>query len=274
MAWDDPGHSAHGLARDANGGPRVRTVLALAIGAALVLALLRLVGALDPVAGLGRPGGERPASVGTVADEDEYGAAGFVSFVLDDVQATWAEVFERKDLVYRDATLVLYRGSVASPCGTAPAAAGPFYCPDDGHVYLDLSSYDLERARRADPDDLAGAYVIAREIGHHVQNQIGTMGETRDAQQAHPHDATRLALALELQAACYAGVWAASAEARGVLAHGELDARGAEDRWDVGAALAAPDVAAMLGTPEQRLAWFRIGFATGEPTACDTFAGP
>jgi uncharacterized protein len=272
MAWDDGRHSAHVHPRGT--GSLVRTVLALAVGAALVLVVVRLVSAIDPFTALGRPGGDRPPLQAATEGDDDGGAAGFVSFVLDDVQATWTEVFEGNDLVYRAATLVLYRGTVASPCGSMPAAAGPFYCPDDGHVYLDLSSYDTERVRHGDPDDLAGAYVIAREIGHHVQNQIGTMGEARSAQQAYPHEAHRLALALELQAACYAGVWAASADARGVLGHGDSDLGGGEERWSAGATLVPPDGGPAHGTPEQRLAWFRTGFDTGDPAACDTFAMP
>jgi hypothetical protein len=138
--------------------------------------------------------------------------------VLDDVQATWSGVFEASGLSYQTAQLVLYRDAVESACGVAPAATGPFYCPADANVYLDLSFYDTLRERYGASGDFAEAYVIAHEIGHHVQHQIGTMEAMRRAQQERPEAANELSVALELQADCYAGVWGASVDARAARA--------------------------------------------------------
>jgi uncharacterized protein len=269
--------------RRARFAPNAWTGLVIGFGVVLLLVLLRPLMPGHPLVAPW-PRATTPAHV-AVAGADaaaatgEAGHARFVSFVLDDVQTTWSEVFERHGLVYEDAELVLYRGSVDSPCGAAPAASGPFYCHDDGNVYLDLSSYDGERGLRGTAVDLGETYAIAREIGHHVQSLIGTMGETRIAPAVQPTEANRFTVALELQAACFAGVWAASADARGVLADdgSMLSAAGPVDGdgpWSVGAGLAPPGEAPAHSTHEQRRAWFRIGFDNGEPSACDTFSTP
>jgi uncharacterized protein len=272
-------------------GPIAWAGLAIGIGAVLLLLVLRLLMIGTPLAApwlrapppelvSAAPADDEAGSSDEAGRSDEAGHARFVSFVLDDVQATWQEVFERHDLVYRDANLVLYRGSVDSPCGAAPAAAGPFYCHDDGNVYLDLSSYDRERERNGAAVDLGETYAIAREIGHHVQSLIGTMGETRIAPAVRPTEANGFSVALELQAACFAGVWAASADARGVLAHDDEGAvvaagpAGGGERWSVDVGRAVPPESAAHATQEERWAWFRTGFDTGDPAACDTFASP
>ena len=271
------------LDRRSRPGPIAWTGLAIGVGAVVLLLVLRLLMIGNPLTALW-PRAPTPEHVAAVPADDEAGAsdeaghARFVSFVLDDVQATWHEVFERHDLAYHDANLVLYRGSVDSPCGAAPAAAGPFYCHDDGNVYLDLSSYERERNGAA--VDLGETYAIAREIGHHVQNLIGTIGESRIAPTAGPNEANRFSVALELQASCFAGVGAASADARGVLAHDDAVAAAAGDptaggdRWSVGAGRAPSTEAAVHATQEERWAWFRKGLATGDPSACDTFGSP
>src|SRR5918997_805700 len=134
----------------------------------------------------------------------------FVSFVLDDVQQVWGRVLPRYGAEYRDAKLVLFRQGVATACGQMPSAAGPFYCPRDETAYLDLGFYDELRRRFGAPGDFAQAYVLAHEIGHHVQHVLGTDARVRQAQQSRRDAANDLSVRMELQADCYAGVWAHS----------------------------------------------------------------
>lgn len=225
MKWEDRGRSKN--LDDRRGRRSVgRTAVPLGIGGLLLVAALSAITGTDLFALLGLSGGAgappaTPATQQELALEEEH--VRFVSFVLDDVQATWSDAFERSDLTYQHATLVLYRDAVESGCGVAPSASGPFYCPTDAGVYLDLSFYETLRERYGAPGDFAEAYVLAHEIGHHVQNLLGTMAEVRQEQQARPNAANEWSVALELQADCYAGVWAASAEARGVMERGDLE---------------------------------------------------
>lgn len=282
MKWEDRGRSKN---LDDRRGRRVsgRTAIPLGIGGMLLVAALSAITGTDlfallglsPGAGGGAPSAPPPTQQELSLEEEHVR---FVSYVLDDVQMTWGDVFERSDLAYQDATLVLYRDAVESGCGVAPSASGPFYCPTDGGVYLDLSFYETLRERYGAPGDFAEAYVLAHEIGHHIQNLTGTMAEVRQAQQARPDTANEWSVALELQADCYAGVWAASAEARGILDHGDLEegltaaAAVGDDRL-VGRAGRIPNQETFThGSSAQRTQWFRTGFETGDPTACDTVA--
>ncbi|HEU4535255.1 MAG TPA: neutral zinc metallopeptidase, partial [Polyangiaceae bacterium] len=143
-----------------------------------------------------------------------------------DAQETWERTFAAQGRPYRRAKLVLYRSAVNTGCGSAGSAVGPFYCPGDGRVYLDLSFYrDMEQQLGA-AGDFAWAYVIAHEVGHHVQRQLGTSGEVDRAQRANPGDANELSVRQELQADCYAGVWA-----RGVFEAGQLEAGDVEEAF-------------------------------------------
>jgi uncharacterized protein len=210
MKWEDRGRSPNLDDRRGRRAPIGRAGIPIGIGGVLLLfALSALTGTdlfallgLSPSASTGAPQ-TAPPSEQSLAVEEEH--VRFVSFVLDDVQATWSGAFEGSGVAYRDAQLVLYRDAVESGCGVAPAATGPFYCPADMSVYLDLSFYEVLRERFGAPGDFAEAYVIAHEIGHHVQHLLGTMDAMRSAQQARPADANELSVALELQADCYAG---------------------------------------------------------------------
>ncbi len=281
MKWEDRGRSQN--LEDRRGRTVTgRTAVPLGIGGVLLLFALSALTGTDLFALLGMGSGTgttttTPATQEALAAEEEH--VRFVSFVLDDVQVVWDDVFERSGIDYQDAQLVLYRDAVESGCGVAPSAAGPFYCPTDGKVYLDLSFYDTLKQRYGAPGDFAEAYVLAHEIGHHVQAQIGTMTEMRRAQQAQPAAANELSVALELQADCYAGVWAASADSRGLMERGDLEeGQGAassvgDDRL-AGRAGRIPNQETFThGTSAQRVQWFRTGFETGDPSACDTFAG-
>ncbi len=283
MKWEDRGRSRNLEDRRGRRGPVARAGIPLGIGGVLVLvALSALTGTnlfallgLSPTASTGTPQAAPPTEQSLAAEEVHVR---FVSFVLDDVQVTWRDAFEGSGVDYRDATLVLYRDAVQSACGVAPAATGPFYCPSDTSVYLDLSFYETLRERYGAPGDFAEAFVIAHEIGHHVQQLLGTTDTVRSAQQSRPADANTLSVALELQADCYAGVWAASAEARSILDHGDLEeglaaaAAVGDDRL-AGRTGRIPNQETFThGSSAQRTQWFRTGFDTGDPNACDTFA--
>ncbi len=282
MKWEDRGRSGHLDDRRGRRAPGRAAGASIGIGGLLIVLALSAITGTDLFAllGLGPGTGPPPSAPPTgpeLAAEEEH--VRFVSFVLDDLQATWREAFQASDLTYREADLVLYRDAVESGCGVAPSATGPFYCPADGDVYLDLSFYDTLRERYGAPGDFAEAYVIAHEIGHHVQNQLGTMAAARDEQQTRPSAANAVSVALELQADCYAGVWAASADRRDLLERGDLEeglgaaAAVGDDRLSGRAGRTANQETFTHGTSEQRASWFRTGFDSGDPQACDTFAG-
>jgi uncharacterized protein len=213
---------------------------------------------------------------------DDEGA-NFVRAILGDTEDTWAALFESRGGVYEPPRLVLFSGMVRSGCGGASAASGPFYCPSDGKVYLDLSFFDEMRARLGGGGDFAQAYVIAHEIGHHVQTQLGL---TRDVDEARRQGVDirgdeGLLVRQELQADCFAGVWANRAQARLQW----LDPGDAEQALATATAIGddrlqrqsqgavVPD-AFTHGTSQQRVRWFTRGFQAGEMDRCDTFAAP
>ena len=199
----------------------------------------------------------------------------FVSLVLDDTQSTWAEIFARSGERYRPARLVLFRGSTPSGCGMGQSAMGPFYCPQDQKVYIDLSFYRELKQRFGAPGDFAQAYVIAHEIGHHVQHQLGydrsvTASERRGAGSA--------AVRLELQADCLAGVWSHGTKQRQLLEPGDVDEAMAaasaigDDRLQEQATGTVSPESWTHGSSEERMRWFKRGYESGNIEACDTFA--
>jgi len=220
---------------------------------------------------------EAPTPVGTgsgvAAGSDEDKLVDFVSFVLDDLQAIWRRLLPD----YRDAKLVLFRDSVRSGCGFAAAQMGPFYCPVDEKVYIDLSFYeDLQRSLGA-PGDFAQAYVLAHELGHHVQKVIGVEPQVRRMQRANPRAANLLSVRMELQADCFAGVWGHFTNERGILERGDIEeglnaaAQIGDDRMQRrGGGFVQPE-AFTHGSAEQRAYWLRHGLETGDPNACETF---
>jgi predicted metalloprotease len=219
----------------------------------------------------GTPGVSAPGPLETSPGEEEQ--VDFVSFVLDDTQQTWSRLLQG----YSDAQLVLFRNAVQSGCGYAPSAAGPFYCPRDQKVYVDLGFFDELRSRFGAPGDFAQAYVLAHEIGHHVQNQLGIERELRAQQQANPGQANALSVRMELQADCLAGVWAHSTQRRDLLEAGDIEeglaaasAVGDDRIQEMSTGEVRPE-AFTHGSSEQRVAWFRRGFESGDPNHCDTF---
>jgi len=199
----------------------------------------------------------------------------FVSFVLDDAQGTWAQLLSRGPTPYRLARLVLFRGATRSECGLGKSEMGPFYCQRDEKVYLDLGFFDALRTRFGAAGDFAQAYVIAHELGHHVQNILGAFERTRGSEQEGPRGAS---VRLELQADCYAGVWGHSAQQRQVLEAGDLEEAlkaasviGDDALQRQSSGSVRPETFTH-GTSAQRARWFRRGFESGDPADCDTFA--
>jgi len=221
-----------------------------------------------------RQGGAPP-----VSSADEEALVDFVSFVLDDVQALWVDQFETAGMTYEAAQLVLFTDATDSGCGSASAATGPFYCPLDQTAYLDLGFFRELHARFGAPGDFAQAYVIAHELGHHVQNQTGVAAEVRQRSSEDPDIANELSVRLELQADCLAGVWGFSTAERGILEAGDLEegltaaAAIGDDRIQQQSGGRVEPETWTHGSSEQRVEWFRRGFDAGNAGACDTFSG-
>ncbi|MEM7480501.1 MAG: neutral zinc metallopeptidase [Acidobacteriota bacterium] len=208
--------------------------------------------------------------------QDELGQ--FASTVLASTEDTWVRVFDRMGRRYELPRMVLFSGSVASACGFASSAVGPFYCPADSKIYLDLSFFDQLARRFGAPGDFAQAYVIAHEVGHHVQNQLGISSRVRQMQQRVPKaDANALSVRLELQADCLAGVW--GNYARDLLEAGDIEegltaaAAIGDDQMQRRAGGYVRPESWTHGSSEQRVQWLRQGLRTGDPSSCDTFEG-
>ena len=209
----------------------------------------------------------------------EQQAADFVSVVLADTEDTWDTIFKNAGKTYQEPGLVLFSGQVSSACGQASAAMGPFYCPADKKVYIDLSFFDDLKRRHGAPGDFAQAYVIAHEVGHHVQNLLGTSQQVRSAQRGlGKADANALSVHQELQADCYAGLWGYHADrSRQVLEQGDLEEALAaasaigDDRLQKQASGTVVPESFTHGTSRQRVKWFRRGIESGDVAVCNTF---
>ena len=199
----------------------------------------------------------------------------FVEFVVDHVQDTWTDQFRRAGRTYRPTTLVLFEQAVSTGCGNAGSDTGPFYCPADLKVYIDLGFFRELASRFEAPGDFAQAYVIAHEFGHHVQNLLGVSDDVRQAQQRRPDDANELSIRLELQADCLAGVWGRAAQ--DLLEPGDIEeglnaaASVGDDRIQREATGRVNRETWTHGSSAQRQEWFRNGFDTGDLNDCDTF---
>jgi uncharacterized protein len=275
MKWI-PGYQSANV-EDRRGSPGGRGRLGL--GAVIILVILSLIFKRDFLSlagGLAEDGSGADTGTPPISTPAEDSTKQFVSFVLDDAQKSWAEAFSRSGEQYQDARLVLFRDGIQSACGFAQSATGPFYCPGDSRVYIDLGFYDELRRRFGAPGDFAEAYVLAHEIGHHIQHLLGTEAEVRRAQERNPEKANQYSVALELQADCYAGVWANSAQARGLLEAGDVDealtaaAAVGDDRIQrMGSGYVNPETFTH-GTSAQRASWFKRGFQAGDPKQCRT----
>ncbi len=216
-----------------------------------------------------------PAGPNQIDDEAEE----FVGVVLADTEEVWSDIFERSGLDYRPPVLVLYSGVTASACGGADAAMGPFYCPGDRRVFLDTDFFRVLETQMGARGDFAAAYVIAHEVAHHVQNELGVLGEVhRLRAQVGRAESNQLSVRTELQADCYSGLWARhAAERYGTISEADIqDALNAAARIGDDAlqrasqGVVVPD-SFTHGSSEQRQRWFHAGYSTGDPQACDTF---
>lgn len=227
--------------------------------------------------------GESPLGASSAGDYQPSAAeqelAEFTSVVLADTEDTWHEIFASFGKNYKEPALVLFSGAVQSACGAAQSAMGPFYCPADQKVYIDLSFYSDLKKRHNAPGDFAQAYVIAHEVGHHIQTITGISNKVRQAKaSSSKEEANKLSVRQELQADCFAGIWGYHAKnMRNLLEPGDLDealtAASAigDDRLQQQARGYVTPESFTHGTSEQRVRWFKLGFETGDFNACDTF---
>ena len=255
------------------------------IGAVVLVLLLVFVfqfcagGGFD-IPGVPDLGGAPAAPRGSSGPIEEGSTADRMDAIVDDIQTTWdQDIFRPAGRSYEDTGLVLFTDRTSSGCGAASSATGPFYCPADGLMYLDLEFFrELERSFGA-PGDFAQAYVLAHEVGHHVQTLLGTNGAVQRESRENRSDADELSVRLELQADCFAGVWGASVYARGILDPGDVEealaaaAAVGDDRIQQRTQGRIDPETFTHGTSAQRVRWFRTGFDTGDPAACDTFSG-
>jgi predicted metalloprotease len=251
----------------------------MGIGTLVILLVLSLVFKRDFFSLVGAGGVETApeTAAGPPAETtpEEERLVSFVSFVLDDAQNVWRQKLSG----YQDAKLVLFTDAVQSGCGTGEAAMGPFYCPLDEKVYIDLGFYGQLERRFGAPGDFAQAYVIAHEIGHHVQHLMGLDTRMRQQQKANPREANELSIAHELQADCFAGVWGHSTNNRGLLEAGDIEeglgaasAVGDDRIQKQGRGRVNPETWTH-GSAEQRSRWFKRGLQSGDPKDCDTSRG-
>ena len=269
---------------DRRGMTPARGGMAIGGGAALLVLLFALFTGQDPrqlldMIGGGEAGVDPAASAAapTGAPADEGGQ--FAATVLGSTEDVWSEIFAAQGQRYRKPTLVLFSDAVASACGTASAAVGPFYCPADQKVYLDLSFYELLSQRFGAPGDFAQAYVVAHEVGHHVQQLLGIADQVTAAQQrASEAEANGLSVRMELQADCLAGVWGYHANrTRQLLEPGDVE-EGLRAAAAIGDDMMQRQSAGRVrpeswthGSSEMRVRWLRLGLSTGDPDQCDTF---
>lgn len=275
MKWEDLRKSQN--VEDRRGqSPRMGGPAGIGIGAVILALLGGLLFGVNPADILsqlqGGPVTTAPAPQNPPANDRE---GLFVRSIVGDLEDTWGQMIQG----YRPPQLVLFDGQVESACGYASAAVGPFYCPRDAKVYLDTSFFDqMERLTRGQTSDFAKAYVIAHEIGHHIQNLLGISDKVR-AQQARSSQtvANQLSVRLELQADCLAGVWGHYAQRRGLLEFGDVEgaiaaasAIGDDNLQRRSQGYVVPE-AFTHGSSEQRVGWFNRGFQSGDPNRCDTF---
>lgn len=279
MRWRDRRQSEN--VEDRRGMTPGRVVVGGGLGGLVILIIALLLGG-DPQQLLeqspaNNPEGSVPTSRTTRPGDDELRQ--FVGVVLAETEDVWTQIFQQMNRRYVKPTLVIFSDRVDSECGRANSAVGPFYCPADQKLYADLSFFHDLKNRFQAPGDFAIAYVIAHEVGHHVQNLLGTMEQvTRMQRQTSPERANELSVRLELQADYYAGIWAAHAEKRGIVEPGDIEeALGAasavgDDRLQrQSQGYVVPD-SFTHGSSEQRIRWFRRGFETGDIRQGDTFS--
>jgi predicted metalloprotease len=280
MRWNPGGSSDDVEDRRSEGGGGFRPGgLHLGLGGIIILFVLSLIFKRDFLSLVSTDTGTGTSITQSdpARDQREKPLVDFVTFVLNDNQNTWTQILQAQGVSYRRAKLDLFRDSIDSACGSAQSASGPFYCPADEKVYIDLGFYDELKQRFGASGDFAEAYVLAHEIGHHVQKQLGIESKVRAAQQQNPQAANQLSVRLELQADCFAGIWAHSTQQRNILEPGDV-----EEGLKAAAAVGDDRIQRMTrgtvnpesfthGSSAQRMEWFQRGFQDGTIAACNTF---
>ncbi|EHM02524.1 putative neutral zinc metallopeptidase [Acetobacteraceae bacterium AT-5844] len=271
-----------GLPGGLGGGRRGGGLAVGGLGGVALLLLFLFLG-IDPSMLLDDGSGPNPYQTQQTrqATPDEEASRRFVAQVLGETEQVWREQFSRVGRQYQDPTLVLYTGGTQSGCGGAQAQVGPFYCPADQKVYIDLDFMAALQQRLGAPGDFASAYIIAHEVGHHVQNQLGILQLAQRMQsRSDQEDANAIQVRVELQADCFAGLWAKRAnDARQILESGDVEeglnaaAAVGDDRLQREAGHRVQPESFTHGSSAERVRWFRIGLERGDLVACNTFAG-
>jgi predicted metalloprotease len=252
----------------------------IGIGGMLILLVLSLIFKRDFLSLISTDGigtGSSVSQSDPAQNAREKPLVDFVTFVLNDTQSTWTQILSAEGVHYRHAKLVLFRDVIDSACGTAESASGPFYCPGDEKVYIDLGFYDELKQRFGAPGDFAQAYVLAHEMGHHVQKILGVEEKVNAARRRNPAAANELSVRLELQADCFAGVWGHSTQQRNLLESGDVEeglqaaAAVGDDRLQRMATGRVNPDSFTHGTSEQRMHWFQTGYQSGTVASCNTF---
>jgi predicted metalloprotease len=261
------------------GGGRSFGGFQLGIGGFLILGVLSLVLKTDLISpflgGTAAPVARRAPDTARTAKEKDL--VEFVKFVLNDNQQVWTQLLNSEGGQYRHAKLVLFREATRSGCGAAESATGPFYCPADEKVYIDLGFYDELRQKYGAPGDFAQAYVLSHEIGHHVQNIIGIEAKVRAKQRQDPSLRNPLSVKMELQADCFAGIWAHSTAQRDIIQPGDVEeglaaaAAVGDDRLQKMATGRVQPESFTHGSSADRMRWFKEGYNSGQMNACNTF---
>lgn len=267
---------------DRRGASRRITGKAAGIGGvgALVIVVIGALMGVDVSSLLSATGGSATQSSGGAITAADQQAGEFVSVVLADTEEIWADIFTRQvGKPYQPAILVLFKGATQSPCGGASGATGPFYCPGDGKVYLDTAFFTTMSRQMGAKGDFAAAYVVAHEVAHHVQDELGILGKANTLRrQLSTTDSNGISVRIELQADCYSGIWARHAKERfGSLERGDIaEAMNAakqigDDTLQRNAGRRPMPHTFTHGTSEQRQRWFMTGYQAGKIAACDTF---
>lgn len=281
MKWEGNRESSNVEDRRADGGRPVFGGRSIGIGTIAIALIGGWALGINPLTLLGVLSGggsevQRPAQAPPADDK----VARFVSTVLADTEDVWSAIFRQRGSQYQEPHLVLFRGSTPTACGTGQSAMGPFYCPGDQKVYIDLDFYDTLRRQLGAPGDFAQAYVISHEVGHHVQNLLGISERVDQARsRVSKADYNRLSVKLELQADCFAGVWANHAQqARQILEQGDVEeamnaaAKIGDDALQRSRGGAVVPESFTHGTSAQRQHWFSTGLQSGNLQRCDTFS--
>ena len=279
MRWTPGGDSGDVEDRrsEGGGGGGIR----IGIGGLIVLGILSVIFRTDLISPF--LGGTTSAPTESVPDPQrdaaEKPAADFVNFVAKDTNDVWQKAMQQQGLQYPRTKVVLFRDVINSACGSAQSATGPFYCPSDQKVYIDLGFYDDLKRRFGAPGEFAEAYVLAHEVGHHIQNITGIERKVRALQQRNPGMQNQLSVRMELQADCLAGIWGRTTEQRNILEEGEAEqaitaasAIGDDRLQKQATGHVSPD-SFTHGTSAQRVEWFKRGFQADNIQACDTFEG-